>query len=150
MERNNLTRRDFSSRVVVAAGAGLVWLSPIAGLVAASTRLPRRREWRGLLGERFLVTLDPAYRQAGSFEPTEGDPTTLVLEEATVREYVGDIDRPSHLRPAATSLLFSSPAGESLEGATYAVSHAGMGTVHLLLQPVVGRGGTTLYEAILN
>jgi len=140
-----LTRRELLSRLCLAGAAGLWWLSP-AGAPPSAAR-PRNSEhnlWSSLVGQPFALEEGPDLNSECR--------TILVLQEASLREYKNDRYRPTNLRPAAISLLFSSSAATVLTGATYTLTHPRLGEVPLLLNriPRAKYAHAATYEAVLN
>lgn len=140
-----LTRRALVSRLCL-AGAGIIcWLSPLSAAQADGSRSnSEHRFWSQLLGERFDLK--------GSLKPGGTGRATLVLEEASLREFNDDRHRPKNLRPAAISLLFSSSATTVLTSATYTLGHPRLGEVQLFLNrmPCGEYPDSAIYEAVLN
>jgi len=141
----SLTRRNLISRLSMATGAALWWLTPFGALpAAAESRNPEHRLWSEMVGHQFGL-------KAGR-DPNDRRRATLVLEEASVREYGNDPHRPKNLRPAATSLLFSSVAAAELTNETYTLSHSRRGEVQLYLHRMIRSDypDSMIYEAVLN
>ena len=112
------------------------WLSPLGTSPAAGGSNAEHESWSGLIGERFQLQ----------------DGATLVLEEATLREYRGDWRRPPEVRSAAISLLFSISGGAGLAEGIHTLTHPKVGRVRMYLDrtPRDEYPERTIFEAVLN
>jgi hypothetical protein len=141
-----LTRRQLVNGLSLAAAAAAVWwLLPQRSRPAAGAESRREQDlWSDLVGESFALAAGP-----GS---SVGALPDLRLEEVKLCTFDNDRCRPTGLRRAAISLLFSATAATEFAAATYTVAHAKLGTTRLYMHRTVRADypESAIYEAVLN